>query len=477
MRGLYQVVSFYIFTLLLSCTFFSKKERLPDQASNIKIDLSLKSRSFTDAPIGLSLNQLNESAFPLTTLKATLKNSGIKYLRFPEGESADNYLWSKPPYEKANPRVANVDMWPGKDSTVTNADGTFKYGIDFDAFMDIVQATDAHANIVLCYPCGDKNKSLELAKHWVKYANITKKYGITNWELGNESYLKNYNGESTPVEDYAHDLIEFSTELKKVDPKIRIGANGDKKVWWEKLLAYKDPKSGKTVAESIDFLVLHNYPMGGSLDIYSDYLKAENLTTSLSDLKKIINNYNSRLTIAVTETNALSFKGQDQNNLGTAIVVFDMIGQLIVEPKVEFAQMWTSHWVQNKKSNTLQSVLDSNNNLSPIGKAVEAWGAHLQDTVFKVSSDLNLTVYGSFSADKKELTLFLINKIPSIQNFSATIDSDSKIYLKNDVKFFSGKNTDDSNPVWSISKDIFINMNKIMIQLQPTSITLISLKL
>ncbi len=80
-----------------------KSPRRPNnESSQVEINISSKIKSFSLAPVGLSLNQINESAFPLNKLKETLKTSGFKYLRFPEGESADNYLWSIPPYEKIN---------------------------------------------------------------------------------------------------------------------------------------------------------------------------------------------------------------------------------------------------------------------------------------------------------------------------------------------------------------------------------------
>ncbi len=454
-----------------------KSPREPNnEGSHVEINLSSKIKSFSLAPVGISLNQINESAFPLNKLKETLKNSGVKYLRFPEGESADNYLWSIPPYKKSNGHVAQVNLWPANDPLLVNSDATFKQGLDFDSFTDVFKNVGAEANIVLCYPCGDKVKSLELAKQWVRYANVTKKLGIKNWELGNETYLKNYNGPALPVQEYAKDLIQFSLELKKIDPTIRIGANGEKPMWWRELLSYRDANTGISVAESIDFVVYHNYPLGGSTQLYEDYLNKKDLTGSLHELKKIIQHYAPNLTIAVTETNALSFKGIDENNLGSAIIVFDIIGQLLIEPKVEYVQLWTSHWVKNKFSNSLQNAFDFNNEPLPIGKALGIWGKNLKGSlVTATTTNSDLRTYASYSESDKKLTIFLVNPRKDSKEVSVSITAQKENFFHGELTVFSGNDVNDMYPKFSDPINIKAQVNSFSLTLQPTSISIINL--
>ncbi|MBK9324452.1 MAG: hypothetical protein IPM97_16135 [Bdellovibrionaceae bacterium] len=470
-----KIILFLVF-VISACAV--KSPRKPNnEASQVEINLTSKIKSFSLAPVGISLNQLNESAFPLDKLKEALKNSGVKYLRFPEGESADNYLWSVPPYEKSHGKVSQVNLWPANDPFLVNSDATFKQPLDFDGFTQVLKDVGAEANIVLCYPCGDKVKSLELAKQWVRYANITKKLGIKNWELGNETYLKNYLGPALPVQEYAKDLIQFSSELKKIDPTIRIGANGDKPMWWRQLLTYRDTNTGKSVADSIDFVVFHNYPLGGSTQLYEDYLSKTDLTGSLKELKKIIQEHAPKLTIAVTETNALSFKGADQNNLGSAIVVFDIIGQLLIEPKVEYVQLWTSHWVKNKFSNNLQNAFDLNNEPLPIGKSLGIWGKNLKSSLVKaVTTDSDLKTYASHSESEKKITIFLINPRKNSKEVSVSIAAQKEDFSEGHLVAFTGNDVNDLNPKFSDPISIKAQANSFSLTLRPTSISIINLK-
>ena len=93
---------------------------------------------------------------------------------------------------------------------------------------------------------------METAVEWVRYANVTKKYAVKYWEIGNESYHSgSYNGIAPDASTYANDLADFARAMKAVDPTIRIGANGNGG-WWSTLQS--------VAGAEIDFLAAHSYP-------------------------------------------------------------------------------------------------------------------------------------------------------------------------------------------------------------------------
>jgi hypothetical protein len=64
----------------------------------------------------------------------------------------------------------------------------------------------------------------QMAAAWVKYANVTKKYGIKYWEIGNEMGGHWECGGPLNTRDYARRYIEFYEAMKAADPSITIVA-------------------------------------------------------------------------------------------------------------------------------------------------------------------------------------------------------------------------------------------------------------
>ena len=180
-------------------------------------------------------------------VQGLLRQAGIEMLRYPGGLSADLYDWQ-------NNTAPGIHVAPG-----TN----------FDSFMGTVKKIGAQPIITANYGTGTPAE----AAAWVRYANITKKYGAKYWEIGNEVYGNGYYGSQWEADDhtskspttYADNVLQFARAMKAVDPTIKIGAvlslpgnwptdlvaSGDSKDWNQTVLSI--------AGSAIDFVIVHWY--------------------------------------------------------------------------------------------------------------------------------------------------------------------------------------------------------------------------
>src|ERR1700760_4477428 len=68
----------------------------PPPLINIVINPGTTVSNLNSAPVGLVLNQMADGNLPLSSLEKAVQMSGAKRLRFPEGETADNYYFADP---------------------------------------------------------------------------------------------------------------------------------------------------------------------------------------------------------------------------------------------------------------------------------------------------------------------------------------------------------------------------------------------
>ncbi|GAB2958931.1 cellulose binding domain-containing protein [Nonomuraea fastidiosa] len=181
-----------------------------------------------------------------------LKDAGVKLLRYPGGSYSDIYHWE----------------------THTAPGGYVAPDTDFDTFMNGVRRTGAQAMVTANYGTG----TAEEAAGWVRYANITKRYGIKYWEIGNEIYGNGHYGAEWEADDhpdkspheYARNVVAYADAMKAVDPTIKIGAVLTTPANWpDAIVAEGDSGSWNqvvlsTAGSKIDFVILHWYP--GALD-------------------------------------------------------------------------------------------------------------------------------------------------------------------------------------------------------------------
>jgi hypothetical protein len=190
---------------------------------------------------------LNDSAST-----AAIARAGIGALRYPGGSIADAYRWQ------------TNTMVPGAGGYANPSNG-------FDDFMGIARKVGASPVITVNYGSGTAAE----AAAWVKYANVTKKYGVKYWEVGNEipgdgtyGAQWEYNTKPKGATAYANNLADYITQMKAADPSIKVGAvltlyNS----WPDGLVAtqYGDTADWNTTVLKKDgaklgFVILHYYP-------------------------------------------------------------------------------------------------------------------------------------------------------------------------------------------------------------------------
>ncbi len=192
-------------------------------------------------------NHLLDAAVP-----SVLRQAGVTVLRFPGGSSADNYHWQTNSF--CNGGYANPNN-------------------TFDAFMGVARATGAQPLITVNYgsnaACNGGGDPAEAAA-WVRYANVTKGYGVKYWEIGNEVYGNGTypGGWETDLHPrkgpaaYASNAAAFVDAMKAADPSIKVGIAVTTPGYWPDGQA---PSWNSTtlavVCSKIDFVDVHWYPI------------------------------------------------------------------------------------------------------------------------------------------------------------------------------------------------------------------------
>ncbi|MFJ9906142.1 cellulose binding domain-containing protein [Streptomyces sp. NPDC101152] len=267
-------------------------------ANTIAVDVNATQRLGTVSNIANGLNtatfdgHLNDSA-----IIPALSTAGINALRYPGGSTADAYHW--------------------QTNTTVDGLGYANPNNGFDDFMGIARKTGASPIITANYGSG----TAEEAAAWVKYANVTKHYGVKYWELGNEipgdgTYGSHWEEEKKPLgaTTYANNIADYITRMKAVDPSIKVGAVlTTYNSWPDGSIAtrYGDTADWNTTVlkrdgAKLDFVIVHDYPSSNSeSQLLGQY---QHIASVISHTRAEINRYAgsnaSNVQIMITETNA-----------------------------------------------------------------------------------------------------------------------------------------------------------------------------
>jgi hypothetical protein len=240
-----------------------------------------------------------------TSVPTLLKRAGVTTLRFPGGSTADVYHWQH------NAATAGSGQYINPQDT-------------FDAFMRVAQRSGAGPIITVNYgsnAAGTAGGDPAEAAAWVKYANVTHKYGVKYWEIGNEQYGNGeYGGQwetdlhadHSPTA-YGANALAYITAMKQVDPTIQVGVvlippgnwpDGQYPDWNSNVLA--------ACGSKIDFVAVHWYAQGPGGESDFGLLSASpQVGWMASSVRSLINQYCGanapNVQIMLTEANSVTY--------------------------------------------------------------------------------------------------------------------------------------------------------------------------
>jgi alpha-L-arabinofuranosidase len=475
----------------------------------IRVDVNSIIRRTEPRVIGLNTNFLTDHANIRQIgagYESALRRMGVKSLRYPGGEKSDQYFWSTPPWNAPLPNLSVVGPQGYLSAFAEYVENytVFKHKpLDFDEFMNLCRKLGAEPILCVCFDSmyqpsipgkittPTKAQLLENAVEWVRYANVKKGYVVKYWELGNESYWWGSIGKARAV-DYARDFKEFARAMKTVDPTIRIGANGhiskdarsvveleDGPIWWKTLL--------EQAAADIDFLAVHPYPCWawGSYDYYIKH--NDNFTEAVDQAWEALKAWApgpeaERIRIFATETNSADWTAADDypgvkgwplvNDLGHALVLFEILGQHLLHPKVDMAEVWNTRWT-SPAENQLWNTLNEKNELNATGKAIAIWGQNLEAEMVSITNTDLLRTFASYSTASKKLKVFITNK----DKQPHAVDLELQNYpfaWQVVVSALRGHGSDDPTPVYETLRQFSGDGNRLNLDLEPVSVSVLS---
>jgi hypothetical protein len=462
----------------------------------IEVDVGAVKCAVEPRVIGINIDYLvdddaNRPAGARPLVEA-LREMGAKSLRFPGGDKSDNHLWSVPPFDRPKPAFA-CGPTEGRETVVVDAAGR-RIGklMDFDEFMSLCREVGAEPTVVVCYDalwrpgCSMTKKGLiETAAAWVKYANVTRGYGVRYWEIGNEGYIDS----TVSPHDYARDFVDFAQAMKAVDPSIWVGANGPPRAegsgrhvptketpWWKVVF--------EAAAEHVDFAPVHVYSCWEwkSYEFYRDHSPGypEAHRDAISPIEAA-RKYGppglaDRLRVTVTETNAADWSQGGWpfvNDLGHGLVVFDIFGTLLEIGRIENAQLWNTRWVsRDPDTPSLWDAVDDYNQLQPTGRALAIWSRFLGERMVGVSEPGRMRTFASYAPSSRRLSVFIINKDTMERRATVTLKGlprpgDAQRWV------WHGDGPGDRRPVWAGPEKVAVSGGRVELALPADSLTVV----
>lgn len=485
-----------LFLLLVSCTkgndFREEIEEKPIVIDEkITIDVETILTDVSEGPVGLCGSFLLDSDLNNNrnkTMVEVFTENKIHNYRFPMGALAENYLFHAPgDYSDAinglRPEVCSMEKPPANWTEFVGANGTFKGCMDFDEFMGVCINADADPIIMLTsygwkLPGAkvSRQQCIDNAVEWVRYANVTRRWNIKYWEVGNEVDI---HADIISLSEYMDFFKDVTLAMKAVDPNIKVGIgilNGSSTDYYK--YAFEN------FSGILDFVVVHSYQSG--ISNYNDYKSNTwDYVSSISTLNSTINTYASpelknRLEILVTEFSSFSPGGDWENsgnNIYKALCNFEkLMNALSMFDRIRTMNFWVtqSPWGD---TNTVDDAdaLDHNNNLTAMGKTLALASEFLKEKMVqapRVSGSVR--TYASYDTETKALAIWLVNKKDAKVTAKVNLDNYSGGF-KNQVFVFTGSSPQSTTYKYDQISSLNFSENSFTTVLDPFSITVINL--
>jgi alpha-L-arabinofuranosidase len=414
-----------------------------------------------------------------TSFVDAMKEMGVKFIRFPYGHLADNYLWDADGDwgNILTPKAATSSQAPGNwDWAVNQISGEFEKDMDFDEYISICNEVGAEPMVVVNilsykYKNGPTYEKLkETAVEWVRYANITKDYKVKRWALGNEV---DHHSDLISKEEYKALYSDFAAAMKAVDQTIWIGPGllGN----WHSALLNHDPGN-------IDFICAHNYlyKYDWRNQDYEGWKNATDiLVNHVETCQNAVNNSSIPDTeIHVTEMGSRPWKdNSDSDDLFRALAYGEMVLNACSFEDVKATYVWNTHgpW-GGPEENAPYNILDLDNNREPRGDIIKIINDNLLDYYLEAPRVSGFVrTYTTVDEQNENLTILLINKNDKQESLNIKI-SDFSLPTSFTINTYSGNGPMDKSPVFSDAKHIEVNGEIIKAELPPVSFNVISIQ-
>ena len=347
-------------------------------------------------------------AVPYTMIQSAF-DSGITILRFPGGSWGDNN-----------------DVMPQQ----------------IDQFMAFINKMGATAMIDVRLKNGTPAQAAQL----VQYVNITQKYNVKYWGIGNEPSLY-----SQELKD-GYDTVRFNKDwraiaeaMKAVDPSIKLvgpeihqfsystenvtnysvqtATDSSGRYWMDEFL--------KANGDLVDVVSFHRYPFPVSQvanpptidELRND---APQWSKIIDHLRDLIHKYTGRdLPVAVTEFSSATNKAVSgeatADSLFHAIWMADVLGQMIRENV-----FMVNYWLLTSSGDGGGSGLIGRGVLRPSYYVYQMYKMFGNEQIYASSDDPYLTIYAAKRADGA-LTLVVVNLKSEEQTKPIQIEGQSKV--------------------------------------------------
>ena len=457
--------------------------------TTIQVDAAAITKELADRPSGANTCWLMDSdiKWPRSVSnESRFAEMKLGALRFPYGHLADNYLWHKPGAYSTVAQTGPIPVVasPGTPANwswaVNPADNTFKKDLGFDEFIAICKRHNIEPLIVVnaqahTYVGGPTYEQLKQnAIEWVRYANITKGYGVKNWQIGNEVEHQT----ALTMNTYTSLFLDFATAMKAVDPTIHVGTGVLSNTNWNKDVLTK-------AGALCDFVSTHNYQFGNAIPpggFRSWYQTNSVLITNTTTTQNMINNAfpdRTELEIHVTETNITGGDFPDMGNIDLykALYWFEMNMNHLALKNIRYTYFWGTHspWGGETNLGDISCLLENSaaNTIRPSGRVIQLINTYLKKYWLNVSRvNGYIRAYASVGEDGKALSVFLLNKNLYPEKIELDISNFNVVTSRLKEKItFTGNSFNDTNPV--ILKDTLPEVPD-QITLPPYSLTILN---
>lgn len=136
------------------------------------------------------------------------------------------------------------------------------------------------------------------------------------------------------------------------------------------------------------------------------------------------------------------------NNMGMNLANFEMTGEQLLIPSIDFSCFWNTRWIHNDSIEySAFDALDKDGNFNANGYGLMIWGNYLGDKMVKTTATTHIRSFASLDPETSRLFVYLINKSEEKKTVQLKIDK-KKVDDVLLAKELVGDGPEDVNPVW-----------------------------